>query len=65
MRGFERWFRLGILRILSEEHRRPRPRRRPPPPPPPKRGGSEPVMAEPDRPKLNEGGAAAALEFDD
>ena len=61
MRGFERWLRLGILRILSEEHRRPRRR----PPPPPRRGGSEPVMAEPDRPKLNEGGAAAALEYDD
>ena len=63
MRGFKRWFRLGILRIFAEEKRRPR--RRPPPPPPPRRGGSEPVMAEPDRPKLGEGGAAAALEFDD
>ena len=35
-------------------------RRRPPP-----RGGSEPVTVEPNRPKLGEGGAAAALEFDD
>ena len=35
--------------------------------PPPKRkgGGSEPVTVEPNRPKLNEGGAAAALEYDD
>lgn len=31
---------------------------------PPNKGGSEPVTVEPDRPKLNEGGAAAALEFD-
>jgi hypothetical protein len=38
-----------------------RKRRRPKPP----RGGSEPVTVEPDRPKLGEGGAAAALEFDD
>ena len=61
MRGFERWFRLGILRTFAEEKRRPRRR----PPPPPKRGGSEPVMAEPGHPKLGEGGAAAALEYDD
>ena len=35
--------------------------------PPPKRkgGGSEPVTVEPNRPKLGEGGAAAALEFDE
>jgi hypothetical protein len=32
---------------------------------PPKRGGSEAVTVEPDRPNLGEGGAAAALEFDD
>lgn len=32
---------------------------------PPDRGGSEPVTVEPNRPKLGEGGAAAALEFDD
>jgi hypothetical protein len=47
-----------IFRILRMSG--PRSRRRPP-----KRGGSEPVTAEPDRPKLNEGGAAAALEFDE
>jgi hypothetical protein len=39
-----------------------RPRRRPPPKP--KGGGSEPVTVEPNRPKLGEGGAAVALEFD-
>jgi hypothetical protein len=38
--------------------------RRRPPPPKRKGGGSEPVTVEPDRPKLGEGGAAAALEFD-
>jgi hypothetical protein len=38
------------------------PRRRPPPRR--KGGGSEPVTVEPNRPKLGEGGAAAALEFD-
>jgi hypothetical protein len=34
---------------------------------PPKRptGGSEAVPVEPNRPKLNEGGAAAPLEFDE
>ena len=35
-----------------------KPRRKPP------KGGSEPVTAEPNRPKQGEGGAAAALEFD-
>jgi len=34
-------------------------------PPKKKGGGSEPVTVEPNRPKLGEGGAAAALEFDD
>ena len=34
-------------------------------PPKKKGGGSEPVTVEPNRPKLNEGGAAAALEYDD
>jgi hypothetical protein len=29
----------------------------------PDRGGSEPVTVEPNRPKLGEGGATAALEF--
>jgi hypothetical protein len=35
--------------------------------PPPKGtgGGSEPVSVEPNRPKLGEGGAAAALEYDE
>ncbi len=35
-------------------------RRRKPP-----KGGSESVTVEPNRPKLGEGGAAAALEFDE
>jgi hypothetical protein len=35
------------------------------PQPPKKGGGSEAVTVEPDRPKLGEGGAAAALEFDE
>jgi hypothetical protein len=39
------------------------PRRRPPPKR--KGGGSEPVTVEPNRPKLGEGGAAVALEFDE
>ena len=34
-------------------------------PPPKSQGGSEPVTVEPNRPKLGEGGAAAALEYDD
>ena len=34
-------------------------------PPKGKGGGSEAVTVEPNRPKLNEGGAAAALEFDE
>ena len=33
--------------------------------PPKGKGGSEPVTVEPDRPRLGEGGAAVALEFDD
>ena len=33
--------------------------------PPKDKGGSEAVTVEPDRPRLGEGGAAAALEFDD
>ena len=33
-------------------------------PPKGKGGGSEPVTVEPNRPKLGEGGAAAALEYD-
>ena len=47
-----------ILRLVRKGG--PRSRRRPP-----GRGGSEPVTVEPDRPKLGEGGAAAALEYDD
>jgi hypothetical protein len=39
--------------------------RKPPRRPPGKSGGSEAVAVEPNRPKLGEGGAAAALEFDD
>jgi hypothetical protein len=46
-----------ILRWIRDARRRPRRPR--------KGGGSETVTVEPDRPKLNEGGAAAALEFDD
>ena len=34
-------------------------------PPKKKGGGSEPVTVEPNRPKLGEGGAAAALEYDE
>ena len=33
--------------------------------PPRGKGGSEPVTVEPNRPKKGEGGAAAALEFDE
>ena len=33
--------------------------------PPKGKGGSEPVSVEPNRPKMGEGGAAAALEFDE
>jgi hypothetical protein len=36
-----------------------------PPKKPKDKGGSEAVTVEPNRPKLNEGGAAAALEFDE
>ena len=45
-----------FLKSVSQRKRRPPPRRK---------GGSEPVTVEPNRPKLGEGGAAAALEFDD
>ena len=45
-----------FLKSVSQRNRRPPPRRK---------GGSEPVTVEPNRPKLGEGGAAAALEFDD
>ncbi len=44
---------------ISEDVPVRKPRRKPP------KGGSEPVTVEPNRPKLGEGGAAAALEFDD
>ena len=44
-------------RMRDSMRRRPRPPRR-------KGGGAEPVTVEPNRPKLGEGGAAAALEFD-
>jgi len=55
-----------ILRLISRRRQPPLPRPpRKPPRKPPGRGGSEPVMAEPGRPKLGEGGAAAALEFDE
>ena len=43
----------------------PKPPRKPRRKPPRKRGGSEAVTVEPNRPKLGEGGAAAALEFDE
>ena len=45
-----------FLKSVSQRNRRP---------PPKRKGGSEPVMVEPNRPKLGEGGAAAALEYDD
>jgi hypothetical protein len=45
-----------LLKSLSQRNRRP---------PPKRKGGSEPVTVEPNRPKLGEGGAAAALEYDD
>ena len=48
-----------LLRILTATDRAKRRR-----PPKRKGGGSEAVTVEPNRPKLNEGGAAAALEFD-
>ena len=44
----------GIVREAERRRRRPR-----------KGGGSESVAVEPDHPKRGEGGAAAALEFDD
>ena len=47
-----------FLRIAAERAMRRRPPKR-------KGGGSEAVTVEPNRPKLNEGGAAAALEFDE
>jgi hypothetical protein len=46
-----------FLKSVSQRNRRPPPKR--------KGGGSEPVTVEPNRPKLGEGGAAAALEFDE
>ena len=45
-----------FLKLHSSSRRRP--------PPKGKGGGSEAVTVEPNRPKLGEGGAAAALEFD-
>jgi hypothetical protein len=51
--------RLSFEKRMREMHRR-RPR-----PPKRKGGGSEPVTVEPNRPKLGEGGAAVALEFDE
>jgi hypothetical protein len=48
-----------FLRSVSQSSRRRQP------PPKRKGGGSEPVTVEPNRPKLGEGGAAAALEFDE
>jgi hypothetical protein len=45
-----------FLKSVSQRNRRP---------PPKRKGGSEPVTVEPNRPKLGEGGAAAALEYDD
>ena len=53
---FDRFLRIAAAAALTKRRR------------PPKRkpgGGSEAVTVEPDRPKLNEGGAAAALEFDE
>jgi hypothetical protein len=49
-----------MIRKLSNLHSSSRRR----PPPKSKGGGSEAVTVEPNRPKLGEGGAAAALEFD-
>jgi hypothetical protein len=46
-----------FLKSVSQRNRRLPPKR--------KSGGSEPVTVEPNRPKLGEGGAAAALEFDE
>ena len=51
---FDNFLRLAAAAALAK--RRP-PKRKP-------RGGSEAVTVEPNRPKLGEGGAAAALEFD-
>jgi hypothetical protein len=53
---------LDTLRNFLEAVSRSGARRRPPPKR--KGGGSESVTVEPNRPKLGEGGAAAALEFD-
>jgi hypothetical protein len=55
--SFEERVRAFIKSAQSGSRRRLPPRR--------KGGGSEPVMVEPNRPKLGEGGAAAALEFDE
>jgi hypothetical protein len=54
-----------IRKLMSRSRKRPLGPLPKPPRKPPRRGGSEPVMAEPGRPKLGEGGAAAELEFDD
>jgi hypothetical protein len=48
-----------LLRIADQLGRKKRRR------PPKGKGGSEAVTVEPNRPKLGEGGAAAALEFED
>ena len=53
---------LDRMRDFLKSVSRPGSKRRPPPKG--KGGGSEPVTVEPNRPKLGEGGAAAALEFD-
>ena len=52
--------RTGIEELKRALRSRSGPKRRPP-----GKGGSEAVTVSPDRPKLGEGGAAAALEFDD
>ena len=49
---------LRIFTAIDRAKRRRPPKRKP-------RGGSEAVTVEPNRPKLGEGGAAAALEFDE
>ena len=50
-----------VLRFLRDFART----NRQPPRKPKGKGGSEPVTVEPNRPKMGEGGAAAALEFDE
>jgi hypothetical protein len=54
-----------LLSGLSLEELLPKPPRQRPRRRRGKGGGSEPVTVEPNRPKLGEGGAAAALEFDE